>query len=108
MFLYFSTDPPPGELDETLGSGPDEFPSIILKRCREYLAEPIYLILRASLDSLKIADIYKTANVAPIHKASRKGEAKNYRPIAITSHITKMFEKVVRKKIIEFQQRTGK
>ena len=56
-----------GELDETSGSGPDEFPSIILKRCREYLAEPIYLIWRASLDSSKIADIYKTANVAPRH-----------------------------------------
>ena len=26
-----------GELDETSASGPDQFPSIILKKCREYL-----------------------------------------------------------------------
>ena len=56
-----------GELDETSASGPDQFPSIILKKCREYLAEPIYLIWRISLDSSEIPEIYKTANVAPIH-----------------------------------------
>ena len=39
-----------GELDESSASGPDQFPSIILKKCREYLAEPIYLIWRISLD----------------------------------------------------------
>ena len=39
-----------GDLEETSASGPDQFPSIILKKCREYLAEPIYMIWRASLD----------------------------------------------------------
>ena len=97
-----------GELDETSASGPDQFPSIILKKCREYLAEPIYLIWRISLDRSEIPDIYKTANVAPIHKGGSKGEAKNYRPIALTSHIIKIFEKVIRKRIIEFLQKTGK
>ena len=97
-----------GELDETSASGPDQFPSIILKKCREYLAEPIYLIWRISLDSSEIPEIYKTANVAPIHKGGSKGEAKNYRPVALTSHIIKIFEKVLRKRIIEFLQKTGK
>ena len=97
-----------GELDETSASGPDHFPSIILKKCREYLAEPIYLIWRISLDNSEIPEIYKTANVAPIHKGGSKGEAKNYRPVALTSHVIKIFEKVVRKKIIEFLKRTGK
>merc|ERR1711874_705255 len=86
----------------------DQFPSIILKKCREYLAEPIYLIWRISLDSSEIPEIYKTANVAPIHKGGSKGEAKNYRPVALTSHIIKIFEKVVRKRIIEFLQKTRK
>ena len=65
-----------GELDETSASGPDQFPSIILKKCREYLAEPIYLLWRISLDRSEIPGIYKTANVAPIHKGGSKGEEK--------------------------------
>ena len=64
-----------GELDETSASGPDQFSSIILKKCREYLAEPFYLIRRISLDRSEIAEIYKIANVAPIHKGGSKGEA---------------------------------
>ena len=87
-----------GELDGTSVSGPDQFPSIILKKCREYLAEPIYLIWRISLDRSEILEIYKTANVAPMQKGGSKGDAKNYRPIALTSHIIKIFEKVVRKR----------
>lgn len=52
-----------GELDETSASGPDHFPSIylysiILKKCREYLAEPIYLIWKISLDRSEIPGIY--------------------------------------------------
>ena len=97
-----------GKLDETSASGPDQFPSIALKKCREYLAEPIYLIWRISLDRSEIPGIYKTANVAPIHKGGSKGEAKNYRPVALTSHVIKIFEKVVRKKIIEFLKKNGK
>ena len=65
-----------GELDETYASGLDQFPSIILKKCRKYLAEPIYLIWRISPDRSEISDIYKTANVAPIHKGGIKGEDK--------------------------------
>ena len=44
-----------GELDETSASWPDQFPSIILKKCREYLAKPIYLIWRISLDRSEIS-----------------------------------------------------
>ena len=97
-----------GDLSETSAPGSDQFPSIFLKKCREYLAEPLYLIWRTSLDRSEINDIYKTANVAPIYKGGSKGEAKNYRPVVLTSHIIKVFEKVMRKKIIEFLKRTGK
>ena len=76
-----------GELDEISALGPDQFPSIILKKCREYMAEPIYLIWRISLDKSKIPGIYKTANVTPIHKGGSIGEAKNYIPVRLASHV---------------------
>ena len=46
----------------------------------------------------------KSATITPIHKGGDKGEPKNYRPIALTSHIIKLFEKVVRKNIVNFME----
>ena len=46
--------------------------------------------------------------MAPIHKEGSKGEAKNYIPVALISHVIKIFEKFVRKKIIEYLQKNWK
>ena len=43
--------------------------------------------------------------MAPIHKEGSKGEAKNYIPVALISHVIKIYEKFVRKKIIEYLQK---
>ena len=43
----------------------------------------------------------------PIHKGGSKGEAKNYRPVALTSHIVKIFEKVLRKHIVAHLEENG-
>merc|ERR1711888_44546 len=59
-----------------------------------------HLIWRKSLSTGKIPSILKTANIVPIHKGGSKGEAKNYRPVALTSHIVKIFEKVLRNHIV--------
>ena len=53
-------------------------------------------------------DIYKSANAAPIHKEDSIGESKNYRMVGFTSHIIKVFGKILGKRIIEFLKRTGK
>ena len=51
---------------------------------------------RKNLDTGSIPDIFKTADIAPLHKGGSKATPKNYRPIALTSHIIKTFEKVLR------------
>ena len=54
----------------------------------------------------KIPQILKTANIVPIYKGkgAPRSKAKNYRPVALTSHITKIFEKVIRRYIIQFME----
>ena len=61
---------------------------------------------RKSLSESCIPEIVKTASIIPIHKGkgSSKINAKNYRPIALTSHLIKVFEKVVRKHIVQFME----
>ena len=46
--------------------------------------------------------MFKDIHVIPIYKGSDQGEAQNYRPVSLTSHIMKAFEKIVRKNIVTF------
>lgn len=59
------------------------------------------------MDLGHIPQILKTAHIIPIHKGGSRGIAKNYRPIALTSHLIKIFEKVVRKRIVDYMELHG-
>ena len=95
------------ELSSNSSAGPDQFPSILLKQCKRELSGPLHLIWKKSLSTGEIPNILKTANIVPIHKGGSKGEAKNYRPVALTSHIVKIFEKVLRKHIVAHLEENG-
>ena len=90
------------ELASNSSSGPDEFPAMLLKKCSESLATPLFKIWRSSLDSGTVPDVCKFAHIIPIHKGKSRALAKNYRPIALTSLIVKIFEKILRKHIVKF------
>ena len=67
-----------------------------LKTC-EAIIKPLMIILRKSIDKGEIPQIYKLAHVTPIHKGGKKSKLKpeNYRPVSLTSHIMKIFERVI-------------
>ena len=85
-------------------AGPDRFPAILLKHCRNTLALPLYLIWRKSLDCGIIPQLLKTANIVPIHKGKSRGDLANYRPVALTSHLIKLFEKILKKHIVAYME----
>ena len=39
--------------------------------------------------------------IPPVHKGGSRGVPANYRPVALTSHIVKMFERVVRRHLVQ-------
>ena len=84
--------------------GPDKFPAVILKECKKELSYPLYTIWRKSLDDGKIPGKLKIQSIIPIFKKGSKAEAANYRPVSLTSHIIKLFERVLRKKIVKFME----
>ena len=67
-------------------SGPDGIPAILLKNCAEELAYPIKLILALLLCS----------------KKGDRARAVNYRPVALTSHVIKIYERIHRNVMVEF------
>ena len=82
--------------------GPDKFPACILKECKNQLAKPLKMIFRKSLDTGIIPQQYLKQTIVPIYKKSSKAKPENYRPVSLTSHIIKIWERVLRRKLIRF------
>ena len=97
------------EIPLTASAGPDRFPAQLLRKCSGPLSEPLYILWRESLNMGNVPSVFKTANIIPIHKGkgSPRTEAKSYRPIALTSHLIKIFEKVIRKHIVIYMDANG-
>ena len=68
------------------------------------MAKPLYLIWRGSLDSGHIPQLLKMGHIIPIHKGKREGVPANYHPVALTSHLVKLFEKMLRNSIIKYME----
>ena len=81
-------------------TGPDKFPAEILKECKDYLATPLLHLWRTSLNSSKIPLQHLQQVIVPIYKKGDRSLPENYRPVSLTSHIIKVFERVMRKKIL--------
>ena len=90
------------ELKPNSAPGPDKFPAVLLKNCKHELAKPLFLIWRKSLNTGEIPDSLKLSNITPIYKDGNRKEPKNYRPVALTSHLSKLFEKVVRNALVKY------
>ena len=105
--IYFSDTDLSSAMDElsiNSAAGPDGFPAILLKTCRNSLAPPLANIWRKSMNEGSVPKLCKTANVIPIHKGKSRALPQNYRPVALTSQLIKVFEKVVRKHIVFFME----
>ena len=60
---------------------------------------------RFSLDNGDIPPLLKTAVICPIIKpGSNRNKPSAYRPVSLTSHIIKVFERIVRKALVDYLQ----
>ena len=83
-------------------SGPDGIPVILLKNCAPELCEPIRLLWSESFELGRVHSYYKQAHISPLYKKGDRAKAVNYRPVALTSHIVKIYERIVREKMVKF------
>merc|ERR1711915_116982 len=79
----------------------DGVPAILLINTKDAIKKPLQIILRKSIDEGVIPDIFKLAYITPIHKGGSKLTPENYRPISLTSHIKKVFERVLKVYIVK-------
>ena len=89
-------------ISENSSGGPDEFPAILLKQCSKSLAHPLQLLYKAFLKTGEIPIDLKRAIITPIYKVSSRNLPKDYRPVALTSYLIKILEKILAKNIHHF------
>jgi len=101
--LTFSEEDVVSAIDEIkpdAAPGPDGIPTILLKSCKHALARPIHILWTISFDAGKVPASYKNSLVCPLHKKGSQATASNYRPVSLTSHIIKIFERFIRKRLV--------
>ena len=81
-------------------SGPDGIPAILLKKCKHSLVDGLDILFRKLLIDGDLLAMIKHAFVIPIHKGGSRGLPANFRPVSLTSHIMKTFERVVREVLV--------
>ena len=82
--------------------GPDGIPVSFYKDYAEELAPSIAAIWRYSMLRGKQVEEPIFAIITPLHKGGPKCYAKNYRPVALTDHFYKIFERVLRSEIVKY------
>ena len=89
------------KMDASSTAGPGGIPSKFIINTKELISLPLSIILRKSLNEGKIPDIFKLAHISPIHKGGSKLKPEQYRPVILTLHIMKIFERVVKIQIMK-------
>ena len=82
--------------------GFDGLSAFVIKRAKHALAKPLACIFNESLITGIFPDGLKNGKVTPIHKGGDKHNIANYRPISVLTTFSKVFEKLIYHRLINF------
>ena len=87
--------------------GPDGIHPRVLKECASEMASPLYDLFAKLFETERIPTAWKTGNITPIHKKGSRVRVENYRPISLTSVVSKCMEKIVRDRLLKHMMDNG-
>lgn len=86
-------------------SGPDEIPCCLLKDCTDLIIVPLTYLVNISFEIGEFPEQLKRSRIVPIHKKKERNDLRNYRPIALLSVFSKIYEKAFRVRLCSFFDR---
>ena len=95
-------------LDSSKASGPDCIPVVILKNCETELSYILAKLFNICLKESCFPDCWKVSSVVPVFKnVGERSTAKNCRPVSLLSVVSKVFEKLVNKRVADHLENGG-
>jgi hypothetical protein len=85
-----------------MSSGPDGIPPLFFKKLATSLTAPLCLLYNCIFNSEKLPVIWKDAFVTPVFKKGKSSVVDNYRPISLTCVCCKVFESIIKSKLLTF------
>ena len=89
-------------LNPNKATGSDGISGQMLLLCDDSVVLPLKIIFQNVLNKSIYPDMWKLANVTPIHKKEDKQLVKNYRPISLLPICGKIFEKIIFKNLYSY------
>ena len=93
------------EINADSAPGPDGVPPILLKNCAKELCSPLRIIWEESFERGNVPMFYKETLITPLYKKGDRARAVNYRPVALTSHVIKVYERILRSVMVDYIDR---
>ena len=87
--------------------GPDKVPTILLKEHADLMSQILQVIFQQSLDTGKVPEGWKVADVVAIYKKGDRNTPSNYRPVSLTRISCKTLEHIVFSSIMEHLDHHG-
>ena len=82
------------------GAGPDKLSPFIIKMCVYATVWPIWLLYQKTFNDEHIPTALKLSRVVPVYKKGDKSDVSNYRVIAISPVVLKIFEIAVKNRLM--------
>jgi len=89
-------------LKNSTSLGLDKIPSNIIKFGSEIISSPLADIINCTLRTCIFPNSLKAAKVMPIFKSGDSSQLSNYRPISILNSFSKIFEKIISNRLLNF------
>ena len=86
-------------------AGPDGVKMSVFKEAEDYVINPLRILFNTANSLGLIPTNFKTAKVIMIHKKNSKQEMGNYRPISMSNHISKLWERAFNQRLMNHLKR---
>jgi len=92
---------------DNVACGFDKISVKILKNIAPHIINPLTHVFNLSLEVGVFPDKLKIAIIKPLHKGGDKENMNNYRPISMLSRFSKIFEKIIKARLIDYLEKNN-